>query len=100
MNEKNPLAVQITQRKFQKGDNKILDGVNWQPGTYNVEQDGRLYNIKIDAIEQPTYKKLNEARGIVTSDYQTHLEKEWVKELRQKYPVVVNQPEVDKLIKK
>ncbi|MFC5269103.1 peptidylprolyl isomerase [Adhaeribacter terreus] len=100
LNEGNPLAVQISQKKFQKGENKALDGVNWQPGTYNVERDGRFMLIKIEQILPPAYKNLNEARGIATSDYQGYLEKQWIEELRQKYPVKVNQPEVDKLVKK
>lgn len=32
-------------------------------------------------------KKLNEARGMITADYQNFLEKEWIKELRAKYAV-------------
>jgi peptidyl-prolyl cis-trans isomerase SurA len=36
-------------------------------------------------------KSLNEAKGLVTSDYQSALEKEWVDELKTKYPVKVNQ---------
>ncbi|NTW24046.1 MAG: hypothetical protein HGA37_05050, partial [Lentimicrobium sp.] len=35
-------------------------------------------------------KKLNEARGIITADYQNFLEKQWIKELRAKYPYEVN----------
>jgi len=39
----------------------------------------------------PEPKPLNEIRGIVTSDYQASLEKEWINGLRAKYKVVVNQ---------
>jgi peptidyl-prolyl cis-trans isomerase SurA len=38
-------------------------------------------------------------KGKVTTDYQDYLEAEWVKMLREKYPVVVNQ-EVWNAIKK
>ncbi|GEO02370.1 hypothetical protein AAE02nite_00340 [Adhaeribacter aerolatus] len=99
-NENNPLALQVTKRRFVKGENKILDKVNWQEGTYTLEQDGRVYLIRIDKILPPGYKNLNETRGVATSDYQNYLEKQWVNELRQRYPVVVNRAEVDKLIKK
>ncbi|MFB9865156.1 peptidylprolyl isomerase [Rufibacter immobilis] len=100
LNQSNPLALQVTSRKFQRGENKMLDGVTWKPGTYTLTQDGRSIWIKIDQIDPPAPKKLSETRGVVISDYQNYLEQEWVKELRQKYPISVNQSEVQKLIKK
>ena len=33
----------------------------------------------------------NDVRGLVTADYQEFLEKEWIKTLRGKYPVSVDQ---------
>lgn len=42
-------------------------------------------------------KQLDEAKGLITSDYQNYLEKEWVKELRAKFPVKVNTKNFDKL---
>lgn len=33
---------------------------------------------------------MSDVRGLVTSDYQEALEKEWVAELRKKYNVVIN----------
>ncbi|WP_207432792.1 peptidylprolyl isomerase [Sabulibacter ruber] len=100
LNQSNPLALQVTSRKFQRGENKMLDGVTWKPGTYNLTHEGRPTWVKIEQVEAPTPKKLSETRGVVISDYQNFLEQEWIKELRQKYPVSVNQPEVQKLIKK
>ncbi|WP_026461648.1 peptidylprolyl isomerase [Adhaeribacter aquaticus] len=100
VNDANPLALQASRKRFAKGENKILDTVSWQPGTQTVERDGRIYFIQIHQILPPAYKRLNETRGIATSDFQNYLEKEWITELRQRYPVVVNQVEVEKLIKK
>ncbi|TXK44949.1 OmpA family protein [Pontibacter qinzhouensis] len=98
MNKENPLSVQITEKKFQKGENKALDQVKWEKGTYTVQQNGREYLIIISNILAPEPKQLSEVRGVVTSDYQNHLEQEWIKQLREKYPVSVNQAEVGKLI--
>ena len=100
LNESNPLNLQAAHRVFTKGENKILDGINWQPGTQTLEKDGRSYYIQIHQVLPPGLKKLNETRGQVTSDYQVFLEKEWLDELRQRYPIKVNQAEVDKLVKK
>jgi peptidyl-prolyl cis-trans isomerase SurA len=36
-------------------------------------------------------RTFNEAKGLVINDYQTLLEEQWIKELRKKYPVVIDQ---------
>lgn len=100
LNKNNPLAVQITEKKFQRGDNKALDAVEWQKGTYTAQQNGREYLIIIKAVLEPAYKELSEVRGPVISDYQTYLEEQWVQELRNRYPVKVKEGEVEKLVRK
>jgi peptidyl-prolyl cis-trans isomerase SurA len=40
-----------------------------------------------------------DVRGAVVADYQTELEEQWVASLREKYPVVLNEKELDKLRK-
>ena len=65
--------------------NKLTIGLN-KP----YEIDGKFYVIKINEILEPLVKDLNEAKGIVTSDYQSFLEKEWLSNLKNKYPVVIH----------
>ncbi|WP_073281369.1 peptidylprolyl isomerase [Hymenobacter psychrotolerans] len=101
LNAQNPLSVQITQRAFAKGDNKVVDELLTRgPGSYDVQKDGRFYNVMIDKVLPAGPKTLAEARGQATSDFQNYLEKEWIAQLRAKYPVQVNQAEVDKLVTK
>ena len=101
LNEQNPLSVQISQRVFQKGDNKVVDELMSKgPGTYNVQKDGRYYAVTIDKILPAGPKNLAEARGQATSDYQTYLEKEWIAQMRAARPVKVNEAEIKKLVTK
>ncbi|MGI4824368.1 MAG: peptidylprolyl isomerase [Janthinobacterium lividum] len=101
LNAQNPLAVQIQQRTFQKGDNKVLDEYFTRPaGTYTTQRDGRYYAIIVDQALPAGPKALNDARGQATSDYQNYLEKQWIEQLRQQYPVKVNEEEVSKLVTK
>ena len=101
LNEQNPLSVQISQKVFQKGDNKVVDELMSKgPGTYNVQKDGRYYAVTIDRILPAGPKTLAEARGQATSDYQTYLEKEWITQMRAARPVKVNEAEVNKLVTK
>lgn len=97
MNEKNPLALQISTRKFSQGDNKAVDAAPQQVGIHQVEKDGRVVQVRVKAVIAPGYKTLAEARGQATSDYQNYLEKQWIQELRAKHPVKVNQAELDKV---
>ncbi|MBC5774022.1 peptidylprolyl isomerase [Pontibacter sp. KCTC 32443] len=99
LNAGNPLAVQISEKKFQKGENKAVDAVEWKIGTYTTQLNGREYLVIINKVLQPGYKQLNEVRGVAISDYQNYLEEQWVKQLREKYPVTVNKEEVERLIK-
>jgi peptidyl-prolyl cis-trans isomerase SurA len=54
--------------------------------------------IYIDKLLKKETKTLSEAKGLVTSDYQNYLEKQWIESLRSKYTVNVNQ-EILKTVK-
>ncbi|WP_151085959.1 peptidylprolyl isomerase [Hymenobacter baengnokdamensis] len=101
LNQQNPLAVQIQQRIFQKGENKVMDEYLTRPaGTYTTQRDGRYYAIVVKKSLPAGPKALSDARGQATSDYQNYLEKQWIEQLRQQYPVKVNEQEVNKLVTK
>lgn len=101
LNAQNPLAVQIQQRTFQKGDNKVMDDYLTRPaGTYTTQRDGRYYAVVVNQALPAGPKELGDARGQATSDYQNYLEKQWIEQLRQQYPVQVNEAEVTKLVTK
>ena len=101
LNKQNPLAVQIQQRTFQKGDNKVMDDYLTRPaGTYTTQRDGRYYAIVVNKSLPAGPKALGDARGQATSDYQNYLEKQWIEQLRQQYPVKINEEEVTKLVTK
>lgn len=99
LNAKKPLSLEITEGIFQKGDNPLIDQVEWKPGTYTLNSNGRVIYIEIAKVEEPRVKTFEEARGPLISDYQTYLEKEWLAELRKKYPVTVVEKEVEALKK-
>jgi len=54
---------------------------------------------KVEALLPARKKELNEARGYVIADYQDQLEREWVQQLRKRYPVKINKKVLSKLIK-
>jgi peptidyl-prolyl cis-trans isomerase SurA len=44
-------------------------------------------------------RNFSESKGLVISDYQNQLEKQWVAELKKKYPVKINEAEFQKISK-
>lgn len=92
LNKDSQLNVTIVSNKlWNKKDNDMVDA-NWKVGTSpDQNKDGRIVFVVTHQIIAPTPKTLQEARGVITSDYQNQLEKEWVDALKKKYPVHVNQ---------
>jgi peptidyl-prolyl cis-trans isomerase SurA len=80
---------------FAQGANRAVDAYIFKTGTYTddafpvVECIGRL-------VYAP--ESYRDVRGPVTADYQNYLEEKWVKSLRNKFEVVINQ-EVLKTVK-
>lgn len=91
-------VLTVESGKFSRKDNQFVDQVKWEPGISADIPDGKgVAFVKVRAVLKPEPKQLNEARGLITADYQNYLEKEWIRELRAKYPVVVNQDVLAKI---
>jgi len=83
---------------FEKGDNAFIDQMDWSTTiSGNMEDNGRIVFIVKNKIVEPEPRKLDEARGLVTADYQTYLEKLWIEELRAKYRIEVNRDLLSKI---
>ncbi|MBC3785964.1 peptidylprolyl isomerase [Spirosoma utsteinense] len=96
----NTSAVTITEGLFAKGMNPYLDAITtWQPGTTIQHPDGKAVSVTITRVDSPRPKTFAEARGSVINDYQAFLETQWMAQLRQKYPVKINEEEKRKLVK-
>ena len=61
-------------------------------GSYVVLDVKEVYN-------EPTQKTLSEARGFVISEYQEHLEKQWIADMEARYPVKVVEPTFKSMVK-
>jgi peptidyl-prolyl cis-trans isomerase SurA len=92
INKDSQLNLTIKEGKFAKGDNELVDSVKWVKGmSPDMNRNGQVSFVEIKEVIPPTPKTLDEAKGLVTADYQTYLEKEWIETLRKKYPVKVNE---------
>jgi peptidyl-prolyl cis-trans isomerase SurA len=97
----NPLSISLMEGTVQRGENPVIDQSSWQVGTYTTadsKDKNRLHYVTIHKIIPASDKKMSETKGAVISDYQSYLETEWLKKLKEKYPVKVNEEAIKKLL--
>ncbi|MFM9944888.1 MAG: peptidylprolyl isomerase [Bacteroidia bacterium] len=100
INAKDPLAVNITRGKFEKGQNETIDKIAWKVGVIDLpEALNKVSFVKIYNVMPAAPKELKEIMGMATSDYQAYLEDTWIKELKAKYPVTFNKDGIELLFK-
>jgi peptidyl-prolyl cis-trans isomerase SurA len=84
-------CITLDHLLVEKGENALIDerfGVSG-PGPV-IDNEGSSTFVIVKGIRQPEPKKLDEARGQITSDYQESLELKWLNALKEKYPVSIN----------
>ena len=99
-NTNSSLALNIQEGKYEKGTNDLLNAIDWKKGVSTFNKNNRVYYVVIDDILPPSNKKLEEIKVIMISQYQNHLEKEWLQALEKKYPIYVVDKEINTLVKK
>ncbi|HEY0977982.1 MAG TPA: peptidylprolyl isomerase [Flavobacteriales bacterium] len=91
VNKNKPGALTVENGLWSVEEKPFLKGLA-QPGlTNDMAMDGKVVVVDLLRVVPAEPKPLNEAKGLVTAAYQDQLEKDWIKELRAKYPVVVEQ---------
>lgn len=116
-----PVSYFIQQERgrfTQPGEKWFLDKMPWEVGVSKVESvmdtsdlktasgaDSTVVSEKyaftrVNRYYPPGPKMLGEARGYYIADYQDHLEKKWITELRAACPVEVKEAVLQELIQK
>ncbi len=96
LNARKPV-VTITDGAFAKGANPYIDAAGWKPGTTTLHPGTKAVQVTIARIEPARPRTFTEARGTVINEYQALLEKQWLAQLRQQFPIQVNETEMRKL---
>jgi peptidyl-prolyl cis-trans isomerase SurA len=92
LNKESQLNLQVQEGIYAREDNAILANANWQLGLSNdIADNDQIVIIHFKEIIPPSIKKLDEARGMITSEYQTYLEQEWIAAMRKEHKYTVNQ---------
>jgi peptidyl-prolyl cis-trans isomerase SurA len=92
VNKESELNLRVKTNKFDNEATPFIQGRTLKKGlNSSFELDGKVYVIKVNELLLPRNKEFNEAKGIITSDYQNYLEKNWLEELNKKYKITINE---------
>ncbi len=78
-------VLRIETGIYEQGENSVVDKLVWKKGGQVQE----YITIKGEIIK-PQVKDFEDCKGLVISDYQDHLDREWIKRLREEYNIQVN----------
>jgi peptidyl-prolyl cis-trans isomerase SurA len=91
VNAKSELNLRVKMNKFDPEQINYLKSRTFIQGRnqpYNF--DGKYYVIYVNQLLPEMNKELSEAKGMVTSDYQSYLETTWLEELSKKHKIIYN----------
>ena len=92
VNTDSELNTRHRNNKFDIEKSNYVKGQDLKKGVNEVyEIDGKFFVARVSEIIPPGEKEFKEAKGAVTSDYQSYLEAEWLKELKEKHTINVNE---------
>lgn len=92
LNETTRLNFSYEEDVLERSEKEMFEKITWEEGlSENIEEQGQIVIVQINEIIPAAPKTLEEARGLITAEYQNYLEAEWIKELRAKYSFEVNE---------
>ncbi len=97
-NKESSLTLSIKEGKYEKSAEEILKDIKWKKGKYTISKNNRTFYVIVHEIIPSTTKELKDIKGLMISEYQNYLEKEWLNELKEKYPIQVIEKEVKTLV--
>jgi len=91
LNKESQLNLQLQEGTYAAEDNALLSKASWKVGlSEDIADNDQVVILQFKEILPPSIKKLEEARGMITSEYQTYLEQEWIKSMRKEHTYTVN----------
>jgi peptidyl-prolyl cis-trans isomerase SurA len=78
---------------------QVMEAGRVTPMHTNKEDNTTSFSYIVRRHKNPQQKTFAEAKGMIINDYQVELESAWVKELKKKYPVVINEKVLNELLK-
>ncbi len=86
---KDTIMIDYKRGIWQKGENNIIDNLAFgdKNATFEPTETYPYVFVVGKLIKEP--ENYRDVRPLVITDYQTYLEKEWIKELEKRYPISI-----------
>ena len=98
-NRENDSLLVIYEGRWFKGDDPEFDKIEWTPGPHLNKINKLTSVIVINKILEPEPLPFKEVQGEMMAGYQESLENEWVRQLKDKYTVNVDNLVLDEIKK-
>ena len=89
------IRIRVEKGLFRQGDNALVDSVIFHKDTTVTKVKDYPYDAVYGKILKSGPEDYTDVRGLVVTDYQDMLEREWVATLRRKYSFSVNTDVLD-----
>jgi peptidyl-prolyl cis-trans isomerase SurA len=80
----------IAEDKWYTGDDQEIDGIKWTTGVHSFTKKGYPSLLIIKKVNDPEPLPFKEVQAETISGYQEWLTEEWIKQLKKKYPVKID----------
>jgi peptidyl-prolyl cis-trans isomerase SurA len=93
--------IDIKDKAFEKNNKAFPKSFTFKKGVSDIMHvDNQFVVIKVKESLPAGPKELKDTRGRAISDFQDYIEKEWIKTLKNKYPIKINKKALKKIRKK
>jgi peptidyl-prolyl cis-trans isomerase SurA len=89
-NRKNDSLLVITQSKWLRGDDPVVDGLNWDEESHDLKTAEYPSILKITGRIEPQPMEFESVQSEMMAGYQDQIDRQWIGQLKQKYTVKVD----------
>jgi peptidyl-prolyl cis-trans isomerase SurA len=89
-NRKNDSLLVITREKWLRGEDPLIDSLDWDQESHNLKMNGYPSVLKIAGRIEPQPKEFELVQGEMMAGYQEQLDRQWTEQLKQKYSVKID----------
>ena len=98
LNTEGKVNVIVTSGIYEIDQSELPEGLEIKKGVSEIyKRDNSSVVVHIKEILKPSTKDFDSVRGIVLSDFQTEIEKQWMQSLRDKYDVEIKAKSLKKV---